>query len=116
MADATMLKKIEHHAVIKFLTKQGKSQKTIFEEMVAVHHDFAPSLSTIQKWSSEFKRGRESIEDDPRLGGPVTAVTQENVEEVAKLVLEDARIKANECKVGTANAHITPKARESGVQ
>ncbi|KAF7239972.1 Dynein heavy chain 6, axonemal [Varanus komodoensis] len=49
-----------------------------------------PSLSTVQKWSSEFKRGRESIEDDPRSGGPVTATTKENVKKIEKLVLEDA--------------------------
>lgn len=93
MTDATMLRKIEHRAVIKFLTKQGKTQKIIHEEMVAVYHDSAPSLSTIQKWSSEFKRGRESIEDDPRAGGPVSATTAENVKTVENLVLQDARIK-----------------------
>lgn len=93
MSDATMLKKIEHRAVIKFLTKQGKSQKIIHEEMVAVYGGSAPSLSTVQKWSSEFKRGRESIEDDPRSGGPISAATEENVKKVEKLVLEDARIK-----------------------
>uniref|UniRef100_A0A8D2LVX9 Mos1 transposase HTH domain-containing protein n=1 Tax=Varanus komodoensis TaxID=61221 RepID=A0A8D2LVX9_VARKO len=86
-------RKIEHHTVIKFLTKQGKSQKIIHEEMMAVYQDSAPSLSTVQKWSSELKRGRESIEDDPRSGGPVTATTKENVKKIEKLVLEDAQIK-----------------------
>lgn len=93
MTDATMLTKIEHRAVIKFLTKQGKSQKTIHEEMRAVYQESAPSLSTVQKWSSEFKRGRESIEDDPRSGGPITASTDENVKKVEKIILEDARMK-----------------------
>ncbi|KAF7236078.1 Protein GVQW3 [Varanus komodoensis] len=93
MTDATMLKKTEHRAVIKFLTKQGKSQKIIHEEMVAVYQDSAPSLSTVQKWSSEFKRDRESTEDDPHSGRPVTATTKENVKKIEKLILEDARIK-----------------------
>ncbi|KAJ8728788.1 hypothetical protein PYW07_006484 [Mythimna separata] len=93
MTDSTMMKKIEPRAVIKFLTKQGKTQKIIHEEMVAVYQDSAPSLSTIQKWSSEFKRGRESIEDDPRAGGPICAATEENVKLVEKLVLEDARVR-----------------------
>ena len=94
MSDAKMTK-IEHRAVIKFLKKQGKTQKNIHEEMMAVYKGSTPSLSTIQKWSSEFKRGRESIEDDPRSGGPVFATTDENVKMVEKLVLEDARIKIN---------------------
>uniref|UniRef100_A0A8D2LRM9 Mos1 transposase HTH domain-containing protein n=1 Tax=Varanus komodoensis TaxID=61221 RepID=A0A8D2LRM9_VARKO len=93
MTDTTMLKKMKHHAVIKFLTKQGKSQNIIHKEMVAIYQDSAPSLSTVQKWSSEFKRGRESIEDDPHSGRPVTATTKENVKKIEKLVMEDARIK-----------------------
>lgn len=107
MSDQKMLTKIEHRAVIKFLTKQGKTQKN---KMVAVYKDSAPSLSTIQKWSSEFKRSRECIEDDPRSGGLVFATTEENVEKVEKLVLEDARIKLNtlaeitELSVGTIHS------------
>ncbi|KAF7246061.1 hypothetical protein EYD10_07867 [Varanus komodoensis] len=73
--------------------KTRKSQKIIHEEMVAIYQDSAPSLSTVQKWSSEFKRGRESIEDDPRSGGLVTATPKENVKKIEKLVLEDAQIK-----------------------
>lgn len=93
MNDFTMSDKIEHRAVIKFLTKQGKNQKTIKVEMDAVYGESAPSLSTIQKWSSEFKRGRTSIEDDPRPGRPVYAACQENKEKVEKIILEDARVK-----------------------
>ncbi|XP_047541817.1 uncharacterized protein LOC125074535 [Vanessa atalanta] len=88
-----MMKQIKHRAVIKFLTKQGKTQKIIHEEMLAVYQDSAPSLFTIQKWSSEFKRGRESIGDDPRAVGPICVATEENVKLVEKLVLEDARVR-----------------------
>ncbi|XP_055906779.1 protein GVQW3-like [Eupeodes corollae] len=109
MATKTMMVKIEHRAVIKFLTKQGKSQKTIHEEMVAVYQGSAPSLSTVQKWSSEFKRGRESIEDDPRSGALASACTGESIKEVEKLVLEDARIKvkmmAEITKLSTGTIH-----------
>lgn len=93
MSELTMLTKLEHRSVIKFLTKQGKNQKTIKEEMDCVYRKSAPSLSTIQKWSSEFKRGRESIEDDPRPGRPVVATSQENIDQVENLILEDGRVK-----------------------
>ncbi|XP_026321065.1 protein GVQW3-like [Hyposmocoma kahamanoa] len=77
--------------------------------MVAVYQDSALSLSTIQKWSSEFKRGRESIEDDPRAGGPVSATSKENVKIVEKLVLEDARIRvktlAEKTKLSVCTIH-----------
>ena len=32
--------------------------------------DSSPSISTIKKWAAEFKRGRTSLEDDPREGRP----------------------------------------------
>lgn len=84
MGEFAMLMKLEHRAVIKFLTKQGKSQNIIEEEMDYVYRESAPSLPTIQKWSSEFKRGRESIKDDPRPGWPVEGTSQENVRKVEK--------------------------------
>lgn len=48
MSDVNKLMKLEHRAVIKFLTKQEKSQKNKHEEMLAVYKESAPSLSTIQ--------------------------------------------------------------------
>lgn len=95
MSDFAMLIKLEHRAVIKFLTKQGKTQKTIKMEMDDVYRDSAPSLSTIQKWSSEFKRGRESIEDDARPGRPVEATSPDYIKLVEKIILEDGRVKVN---------------------
>lgn len=46
-----------------------------------------------KKWSSEFKRVWQNIDDDPRAGRPVEASSQENVEKVEKIILEDSRVK-----------------------
>ncbi|GBP79514.1 Putative uncharacterized protein FLJ37770 [Eumeta japonica] len=46
-----------------------------------------------KKWARLFQQGRESCEDDPRPGRPVTVVTEENVRKIEKLVLADRRIK-----------------------
>ena len=93
MAVPNKMQKIEHRAVIKFLTKQGKNQKIIFNEMKAAYEKSAPSFSRVQKWSNEFKRGRETSENDPRAGGLVTATTDGNIKEVEELILENVRIK-----------------------
>jgi len=85
--------KIEFRAVIKFLTKQGKTPQTILEEMSAVYGDSCPGKTMVYKWHSLFKQGRESIEDDPRPGRPVEATSSDIVEKIEKLVLEDARLK-----------------------
>lgn len=90
---STNITKIEHRAVIKFLTKSAKSPQCIFEEMASIYGAFGPSYATVKKWSRLFKLGRESIEDDPRSGRPISVVTEENVRKVRKLVLEDRRIK-----------------------
>ena len=55
---------IEFRAVIKFLTKEGAKAKDVAD----VYGDSSPKYSTVAKWSAEFKRGRDSLEDDPRPG------------------------------------------------
>jgi len=82
----------EFRAVIKYLVKKGKGSTDIYKELVDVYKDIAPSFSTVKKWTALFKRGRESLEDDPREGAPLTSVTEENVSALEKLVCADRRI------------------------
>ena len=91
--------KFKHRAVIKFLTKEGVSPQNIHERLVNVYQDQSPSYSTVKKWAAEFKRGRDSIEDDPRCGRPVEVMTNEVCDSVEKLVMDDRRIKVREIAV-----------------
>ncbi|CAH2003010.1 unnamed protein product [Acanthoscelides obtectus] len=43
---------------------------------------YSPHQSTIFRWYEEFKRGRVSLSDDPRVDAPKTAVIQENVDAI----------------------------------
>ncbi|CAH1960698.1 unnamed protein product [Acanthoscelides obtectus] len=52
----------------------------------------APHQSTISRWYGEFKRERVSLSDDSRVGAPKTAVTQENIDAVSKLIIEDRHV------------------------
>ncbi|CAH2000578.1 unnamed protein product, partial [Acanthoscelides obtectus] len=47
-----------------------------------------PHQSTISRWYGEFKRGRVSLSDDPRMGAPKTAVTQENFDAISKTSIQ----------------------------
>ena len=42
----------------------------------------SPSYSTVKKWEAEFKRGRESVEDDGWSGCPKDATTNDKVKVV----------------------------------
>ncbi|KAL0869896.1 hypothetical protein ABMA27_006096 [Loxostege sticticalis] len=63
-----------------------------------IYYDFrsAPSKTTIYRWFAEFQRGRVKLSDDPRQGRPKTAVTQENVDVVGKLIEEDRNVTYHE--------------------
>ncbi|CAH1957527.1 unnamed protein product [Acanthoscelides obtectus] len=51
-------------------------------ELLSVFGNEAPHQSTISRWHGEFKRGRVSLNGDPRVGAPKTAVTQENLDAI----------------------------------
>ena len=63
--------------------------------MVATLGDDAPALSTVKKWAAEFKWGRESLEDDQRSGRPCTATTQESINRIHQMVMDDKSLTAN---------------------
>jgi histone-lysine N-methyltransferase SETMAR len=88
--------KIEYRAVIKFFVKEGLTPNEINSKFRKVYGDSSPSFSTIKKWAAEFKRGRTSLEDDPREGRPKSATTPKIMEQVHDKVLDDRRMKVHE--------------------
>ena len=61
------------------------------------------------KWSAEFKRGRDSLEDDPRPGRPADLLSQEMIDRVERLVLNNHQIKvaelASECGISNGSVY-----------
>jgi transposase len=88
--------KIEYRAVIKLFVKEGLTPKEFHSKFINVYEDSSPSFSTIKRWAVEFKRGRTSLEVDPREGRPKSATTPEIIEQVYDNLLDDRRIKLRE--------------------
>ena len=63
--------------------------------MAAILGDDAPAFSTVKKWVADFKKGRESLEDDPKEGRPSTATTQKNIGCIHQMVMNDRRLTVN---------------------
>lgn len=69
------MEKIALRDAILNLFSDGLSLKEIHEHMVATLGDLAPSRSMVKKWIVESKRDRESLEDHPYQGRPMTVTT-----------------------------------------
>jgi histone-lysine N-methyltransferase SETMAR len=90
------MEKLEIRAVIKYLFKKGLKGDEIYTDMVNVLDKDAPSRATIFNWLAEFKRGRSTIHDEPRSGRPKTATTEEIIEYVHDMVIDDKRLTKQE--------------------
>ena len=86
MSVSLKMDKTEYRVVIKFFVKEGLTPNEIHSKFIKVYGNSCPSFSTIPKWAAEFKRGRTSLEDDPREGRPKSATTPEIIEQVHDMV------------------------------
>ena len=53
------------------------------------YKDSIPKYSTVAKWSSELKRGRDFLKDDPIPSGFADDVSQEMIDRVERRLLND---------------------------
>ena len=67
------ISRYEYRTVNKFLRVEKQPAKNIYERLVNVYRDSAPSYSTVTRRVAELKRGRTSFEDDTRDERPVEA-------------------------------------------
>ena len=72
------------------------SPTEIHADLQKVYGNGALKYATVCKWVRRFNDGRESIENDPRVGRPVSVLTEKNVATVKTLTEEDARYTVQE--------------------
>ena len=86
----------EQRAYIKIRTLLGATPTDIKADLDTVYESQAASHITITKWFLRFKQGRDSLEDDPSSGRPLSAFSDDDVTVVKRLLDEDARYTVDE--------------------
>ena len=64
--------KNEWRAITHFFHKEGITPTEAANSLHRHYGDSSPDRSTVSRWMAHFAAGREVLEDDPRVGGPVT--------------------------------------------
>jgi histone-lysine N-methyltransferase SETMAR len=77
---------IRYYILTRF--KLNYTARQIHVELCNAWGEGYVSYTTVAEWVQRFKQGRTSLEDDARIGRPVTSVTDKNIEAV-RLLIED---------------------------
>ena len=83
---------MEQRIIIKFLTKEGCKSSEICSRLKRQYGDKTLSNVSVYKWSSVFKKGWESVENEPHERRPSTSIRGENSDHVIALIRENGRI------------------------
>ncbi|VVC43979.1 Hypothetical protein CINCED_3A025691 [Cinara cedri] len=75
----------------KFCFLLGKTGAKTLEMLKTAYKGDTLEKTQVFEWFSRFKSGEMSIDDQARTGRPSTARTNENVEKIHKIILEDRR-------------------------
>ena len=99
----------EQLIAVKFCVKLGKSETEIFSMFNMAYGEVAMKRTACFKWHERFKGGRQSIDDDERLGRPSTSTDDLGVDKINTVVRANRRLTirelAEECgiSVGSRN-------------
>ena len=80
----------EQRVYCKIRTQLGFPPSEIYADLQKVYGNSAVKHATVCKWVHRFNDGWESIENDPRVGSPVSILIEKNVATVKTFIEEDA--------------------------
>jgi len=96
MSEAKIHVSVEQRFINKFLTKEGCKLSEICSRLKKQYGEKTMSNVSIYKWSSAFKIGRETVENEPYERRPRTSITGENCDHVDAFIRENRRITVRE--------------------
>ena len=77
MSEAKVHVCVEQRIIIRFLTKEDCKPSEICSGLNRQYGERTLSNVSVYKWSSAFKKGRETVENEPHESRPRTSVTGE---------------------------------------
>ena len=80
----------EQRAYCKIRAQLWFPPTEIHADLQKVYGNGALKYATVCKWVRRFNDGRESIENNPRVGRPVSVLTEKNIATAKTLIEEDA--------------------------
>ena len=87
---------MEQRICIKFCVRNGIKCCTTLEMLNVAFGECSMNKSSVYKWYKRFQEGREDTEDDERPGRPSTSTTDDNVETMKKMIMDNRRITIRE--------------------
>ena len=85
-----MKKSLNRVYYCKIRAQLGFPPTEIHADLQNIYGNGALKYATVCKWVRRFNDGRESVENDPPVGTPVSILTEKNVATVKTLTEEDA--------------------------
>jgi hypothetical protein len=82
MSEAKVPLSVEERIIIKFLTKEGCKPSEICSRLKRQYGEKTMSNVSVYKWSTVFKKGRETVENEPHERWPRTSKSGENSDRV----------------------------------
>ena len=82
----------DQRAYIKIETLRGKTPKEIHSSLMEVCGVETVDRCTISRCAQRFRKGRLSMENDPKSGRPRTSTDEQSVERVLQILEEDRRM------------------------
>jgi transposase len=96
MSEAKVHVSVGQRIIIKFLTKEGCKPSEICSRLKKPYGEKTLSNVSVYNWSSAFKKGRETVENEPHERRPRTYITGGNSDLVDALIRENRRITVRE--------------------
>ncbi|UYV76679.1 hypothetical protein LAZ67_14001721, partial [Cordylochernes scorpioides] len=90
------IKKMDQRTCIKFCVKNEIKCADAFRMLTVAYGEATLERSNVYRWYKMFSEGREDVNDEERAGRPSTSTTDENINEVEKMILANRRITVRE--------------------